>query len=200
MPVALHFGQPDAEAAAVKTLALCDMSGLPKLGLKGTSAADWLAGQSVDVPETVYDTRRLPDDGVCVRLPDDELMLESGITARTVPALSGAFVSAEPGVVRVERQEATFLLTGARAIEVLAQTCGVDFRDVPDDRAILTRVAMVSCTILPESTGDVKRYRLWLEYGYAVGLWDILATIARELGGSVVGARAVYPDSRDAFG
>ena len=41
---------------ALRTLGLCDLSALPRLGVKGPGAEGWLRGQRVEPPAAVYDS------------------------------------------------------------------------------------------------------------------------------------------------
>src|SRR5262249_52696255 len=119
-----------------------------------------------------------------------DFFLEAGVTGSILPAGSS------PGVYRVERQDATFLLTGTRALEVLAQLCSLDFRSAPAGRLALTRAGGVNCGILPEGAGVGSRFRFWVDPSFAVSFWEMLAEIAGELGGQVVGAACLYPELR----
>jgi sarcosine oxidase subunit gamma len=135
----------------------------------------------------VYDTAPLPDAGILARTGTDQFLLESGHANQAVPALATQLGCDEPGVYRVERQDATFLLTGARALDVLAQVCGIDVRHAAPRRLILTRLAGVNGGLLPETRGDLPAFRLWVEPSQAPGLWESLATIVDALGGRIVG-------------
>ena len=196
MPTAAHFGSPQEEAAAVRTLGLCDLSALVKLGVKGPQADAWLAQQGVDVPGDIYETRRLSDGGLAVKIAADEYVLESGPACRTVPELlQKADDAALPaGVYRVEQQTATFLVGGTGALAAMAQTCGVNLAEAVPERLIYSRVAGVSCAILPETLNAIGIYRLWVDYCDAIYLWQTLTQIIGELGGRVVGAACLYPD------
>ncbi len=195
--IAWRYDSAAADDAAVRTLGLCDLSPLAKLGLKGPNASAWLQQQGAPLPESVFDSLRLDDregddGGWIVRLGSDEFFLESGLRGDLLPQLDANLGRGRPGITCVERQEATFLLTGSRALEVLAQTCGINFREVPAKRLVMTRVAGVNCSVLPEGGDDLPRYRLWVDPTYAIALWDSLEQISRELGGQLVGASAIY--------
>lgn len=190
-PAALHFGNPDAERDALATLALCDLSALPKQGYKGPGTADWLNAQGVTLPQGMYDTLPLTDGGIVVRIGSDEFLLESGVTGQTVADLQTKPVSA--GVYDLARADATILIGGTQAKQVMLQTCGVNFAVEPAGRVVYSRVAGVSAAILPQPSEDIDRFRLWVDYSYAPYLWRTLVEIAEELGGRVVGAAAVYP-------
>src|SRR5207302_2101616 len=62
-PIALRLGPADEEEAAVRTLALCDVSALAKLGVKGLAAEAWLREQQIDIPPGIYDTRPMAGGG-----------------------------------------------------------------------------------------------------------------------------------------
>lgn len=187
---AWRYKPDDVERAAMRVLGLCDLSPLPKLGMRGPGAADWLREQGCAAPESIHDTGRLPDGGWIVRMGADELFLESGSACQTVPQLDASLGRGTGEVVRVERQEATFLVTGTRALDLFAQTCAIDFRAAAALRAVLTRVAGISCIVLPELVDDVPRYRIWLDSTYAASLWESLDEICLELGGQRIGAGA----------
>jgi len=193
-PLAVRFDDADTEAKRASELGLCDLSALPKIGVSGNGAPEWLRTHGVDMPETIYDTKRLQDGGWVVRTAQDEYLVESGPPCVTVPALSRELGPGCEGVVRLERQEATLLLTGDRAVEVLAQTCAIDLRSSPKDRLILTRAAGASCGILPWMREEIPVYHIWVDNSYAVYLWETLENIVEELGGRVIGAAAIFPD------
>ena len=193
-PVALRFGEDEAERATLPILGLCDISVLRKLSVKGPGADGWLRDRGIELPAEIYDTSPLPGGGLVVRLGKNEFLLEDGIAGETVASLSGQLAAAPPGVYRVEREDATFLLTGTRALEVLAQVCSIDFRNAPRRRLILTRAAGINCGILPEMLGEVPVFRLWVDCGYAVSLWETLVEITEELDGKVIGAACCFPE------
>ncbi len=195
-PMAVRLQEAGDEQTALNLLALCDVSALQKLGIKGPDAERFVADRGIAVPQAVYESQGLTDGGLIVRLAKDELMLESGISGEVLPQLSSDLTSAEGLVFRVDRQDATFLLTGSRATEVLAQSCSINFRDAAVSQLLLTRVAGVSCGVLPDTIGDRRIFRLWVDYTYAMYLWTTLVQISEDLGGCVVGAGCIFPELR----
>ncbi len=192
--VALRFGEDEVERAALPILGLCDISALRKLGVKGPHAEGWLRERGIALPVAIYDTLPLPGGGMVVRLGTSEFLLGDSIAGERIASLSGQLAAAPPGVFRVEREDATFLLTGTRALEVLAQVCSINFRTAPMHRLVLTRAAGINCGILPESLGEVPVFRFWVDGGYAVSFWETLVEIAEELDGKVIGAACCFPD------
>ncbi len=197
MRVAARVDSDDVERAALATLGLCDATGPIKLGLKGPGSEAWLKGQGLDLPAAIYETRRLADGGLIVRLSTDEFLLESGVENQTVAPLVTS-LGAQHDVWGVEQQDTTFFLVGPRAIDVLAQTCGVNFRQAARQRLVLTRVAGVSCGVLPETINPDEKdpipvFRLWTDPGLALYLWEQLVEIGDDLGGRVIGVRRLFP-------
>lgn len=191
---------PEAdERAALETLALCDLSGQSKLGLKGSEAVSWLTRQNVEPPAAVYATRRLGDAGIVARIGPHEFLLEGDFNGQPLLTLAGRLRSDRPTAGRlelVERQEATFVLVGVQAGGVLSQTCSINFDEVPSSSFVWTRVAAINCGIVRDTFGTVPGFRLWIDCSYAEYAWDTLVEICESLGGRIVGAGALFPSVR----
>lgn len=179
------------DLGTMQSLALCDASRLPKLGIKGPDAARFLSDRGIDVPSAIFASGPLSDGGLVARLGADEFILEGGPSGEVVQDLSLQLEPTGGQVFRVERGDATLLLIGSRANVVLAQTCGINFQDVPQRHLVLTRVAGVSCDVLPESVADQPAFRIWVDCTYALYLWETLVEISEELGGIVVSASCI---------
>lgn len=173
------------------SLGICDVSGLQKLGVKGPDAAAWLHSLGIDVPAKILDSNSLPPGGVIVRLGRDEFFLEDDIANTALPRLMTKADAHRGDMYRVEHDEATFLLVGDRATQVLAQTCAINFREVVPQQVVFTRVAGVSCSVLP-ALADIPTYRFWVDPSYAVYLWKTLVEICESLDGRVIGAGCLY--------
>jgi hypothetical protein len=193
-PIALRCGDENEEAAASRVLALCDASALPKLGVKGPGAEQWLRGQGAQVPAGIYDTCPLVDGGLIARSGSTDFFLEGGTRAGEFSRLSAALATPSPGVYRVVREDATFLLAGDRSTQILAHLCSLDFQTAQPRRLILTRAYGINCGILPDSADDLPCYRFWVGPTFAVSFWELLTEIIEELGGRVVGAACFYPE------
>lgn len=193
--VARRLGATEDEQAQLRTLAICDLSCQPTRFLKGEGAAAWLTAHDVTVPPEIYATSETPDGLRVVRSGADEFLIESK-PGQASPlwrewGLDGT-MSSEFHLF--ERQDAVFYLSGEKAQEVLAQTCGIDWSKAPADVLVMTRLAGVSCSVLPMRTGDVDVFQIRLDPTYAIYLWDELVTICRDLDGTPIGAEALFPD------
>lgn len=186
----------DLQAERLQAVGLCDASLLEKLGVKGPQAAAWLAERGLDVPAPVYASGPMEGEGLIVRLGADEFLLEAGSLDRSLSALRDALPADSPQLLPVVREDATFLLCGARVLDLLAQSCGHDFSKSGSNQLVYTRVAGVSCGILPQQIAGRPVYRLWFDPSFAIYLWELLGEIARELGGGVVAASAILRESR----
>lgn len=182
-------GMPD-------TLAVCDLSALNKYGVKGPDAESWLTDKGLDVPASIFASSQLAAGGVIARLGSDEFFFEDGIDNTLLPSLAKRAAAHRGQLFPVEHQEATFLLIGSRAREVLAQTCGINFDEAPLGDIIFTRVAGVSCGVFPQLVDARLAYRMWIAPNYAVYLWQTLVEICESLGGAVIGADHVFPELR----
>ena len=189
MRVPLHFGDPESERRQLQTLALADVSVLPKVGVKGPGAEAFVSEEGIPVPEDVYDSARLSDGGWIVRVDRDEFFVEEGPEGGTVAALRSVLASDKPGVYRIERQETGLLLCGTQAVDVLRQTCGYPFEVEPgsDTEFVYTRVAAISASVLRHTFAGVPAYRIWCVPSSGRYLWEEVHQICSDLGGTAVG-------------
>jgi len=180
-----------ADAAKLQSVALADLSCLPRCGLKGPGAAAWLQSQAIAIPANPNGWMALPGGGVVARLGRSEFFLEDefqGSTARQVRAALGAGIE---GVYPVIRQDAGIALLGPRSNELLVQTCNVDFESIEAAEAVMTQMVGVSVLVIRRDRGSMRCHRLWCDPTFAPYLWQTLSGIAAELGGGVVGTEGL---------
>ncbi|MEW5979797.1 MAG: hypothetical protein AB1898_28720 [Acidobacteriota bacterium] len=191
MDVPLGFQSLEAERALQKSLALCDLSCLPKLGLKGPGLLAATEAMGIAMPDSLYGCLSQDHGGWIIRVDQQEVLIEDGPDDRLVPSLEERMSAPLPGVYPVRRQEASFLLSGEKSNLVLRETCGVDFSQ-PVQAAVMTRVAGVSAMVLPVKPDGIGGFRFWLDASYAAYLWEALIEIVRDHGGEAIGLAAVY--------
>ncbi len=192
MAVVLRFADPEDENVIKERLALADLSCLPRMGLKGAGVLSWLQRNGLEPPRTLYSVAPVEGRGILARVDTEEVFLEDGLQGQVVSRLEGRLSTGPSDVYRVERQEASFLLSGAGADEVLSQTCGCHFRE-SEGRMVLSRLAGVYCRLLPVALNGIGGYRIWLDPSYSVYLWETLLGIVREGGGDAVGLDCIHP-------
>ena len=192
MTVPLRFKESATETNLKTDLSLCDLSCLPKMSLKGSESLAWMTQAGIPVPERVYEHCSLEDGSLVIRIDRQEVFLEDGPASHRVAEFEGELSSCPLGIHWVRRQDASFSLTGTRSNAVLRETCGVDFSQ-PPDAVVMTRVAGVSCMVLPLQAKGAPAFRFWLDPSYGSYLWEALLEIVRDQGGDAVGLGALYP-------
>ena len=174
------------ESASNRQVAkLTDLSLLEKWGVKGPGAASWLTEKGLEVPPTVYAIRPLPQGGLIVRVGTEEFFIEAAQRDISLAWLRDAMPDAA-NFTPVIREDAAMLITGSGSLDLFAQTCSYRLEQSPKDQMIFTRVAGVSCGILPQSAGESMQYRLWFDPSYATYLGETLLQIVSELSGDAV--------------
>ena len=187
MPTVGYFESVESEAQLVKTLGLCDVSGMSRHDLRGPDAESWLQSQGWEIPVALHESTLIPGKGRIIRLAHDEFLIEGSVLANVEPLLPSPPSEVSLDVFYFERQDATFLLTGSRAIEVFAQTCGVNISKWEPGRVIFSRIAGINASIFPDKIGKVPVY--WISVGPDFGwyLWETMIEIVEELDGHIIG-------------
>jgi sarcosine oxidase subunit gamma len=192
MPIPLSFSLSD-ERERFEHLALCDLSCLTKIGLRGPEALSWIENQGIGVPLLIHDWSPMKGEGLIVRTDRHEVFIEDGPHNQIVPLLAKLVEYEQAKIYWEDRQDASLLLGGALANLVLVETCGFDFNS-GYDRLVKTRLAGVSCSVLPFRLRDVAAFRIWTERSYGAYLWRSLLEIAESHGGGAVGLGCLYPE------
>ncbi|HYJ18407.1 MAG TPA: hypothetical protein VEW72_04475 [Burkholderiales bacterium] len=179
--------------AAAEVLALADLSCLPKTGLKGPLAAQWLATQGVPVPPEANTWTALPGDGVIARLGRSEFFLEDGASGGMAAQARTVLGTGADGVYPVIRQDCGIVLSGQRANELLVQTCNVNFAEVDAAKgtAVMTQMIGVGVLVIRTALRQVPCYRIWCDPTFAQYFWETVSEIAVELGGGVIGTEGL---------
>ena len=190
--LALWFDDPEQERQAAQRLALCDLSSLPRTGYKGNAATNWLREQQVPIPAETFESERLKDGGIVLKVASDEYFLEAGPTGLDLPTPPVA--DFPPECFPVVREDSSIVLCGVRSKDVLQQVCGYDFSTAALDRVVYTRVAGVDAALFPASGFPQPVMKIWSDRSYAISLWNSLVEICADFEGPIVGAQALFTD------
>jgi sarcosine oxidase subunit gamma len=185
MTMALRYADPDEESKWLADLGLADLSALRRVGVKGPAAEAWLDDHGFPAPSAIYGWQRL-DGGLVVRNDTREFLIEDGFGGGRAVELVKELGFGGDGAYRVERQDCSLLITGERALEVFAQTCGVNVGEM-GDAFFKTRIALTSCSVMRDDVAATPAWRLWFDPSYAEYLWTALLEIITELGGGPIG-------------
>jgi len=158
------------------------LSPQPKLGVRGPRAETWLRDQGIEPPSRLFSARRAETGDWILRYGAQEFFIAPDGASTGVASLRAALPSA-PQVYETPREETTLILEGADCHALFAQTCAIDFSTVARGIALFTRIAGVSCAVLPDAACDGPRFIIWVDPSYADYLWETLAEIAADLGG-----------------
>jgi sarcosine oxidase subunit gamma len=169
-----------------------------RVGLKGPRAAEWLGAQGIDVPMSpntwTYAGPRTPHAGgvLVARLGTNEYFLEDDTGAMRLEKLAPDLERPPPGVYPVLREDCEFALAGDAVHEVLAQVCNVNFAALSLDPrpVIMTLMIGVAVLVVPQSTTDGRRYRIWCDPSFGPYLGESLGQVVIDCGGSVTGVSA----------
>ena len=186
--VAAHAG--DDEGARLSAVALADFSHLPKCGLKGPDAMQWLRDHGIEPPAQANCWLPLASGGVVARLGRSEFFIEDGTGGSVVSDIRTALGNGASGVYPVIRQDAGIALTGSRVNDLLLQTCNVNFAALETDARVAVMTQMIGVSVLAIRVADepLPRYRIWCDPTFAPYFWETLDEIAMELGGGVMNA------------
>jgi sarcosine oxidase subunit gamma len=172
-----------------------------RLGLKGPRAAEWLAGQGIELPMTpntcTHSEEAIAADALLVaRLGTAEFFLEDGSAGTALKRISPSLDRNPPGVYPVLREDWAFLLGGDEVHDVLAQVCNVNFAALSLDSRplIMTLMIGVAVLVVPQSVGGGgqggsadRHYRIWCDPTFGPYLGESLRAVVIECGGRYTG-------------
>lgn len=176
-------GAASKDAAEAARLAIVDLSPRARTGVKGPGAANWLAALGLPLP-AVPNSWQPIEGGLIARLGSSEYLIEA--TPAVVEQIMQTPRSA--GVYPVLRQDACLQLSGSALSQLLRQVCNINFAalDLSTFPVVLTSMAGVGVTVLPEMAAGSVSYRVWCDGTFGIYLWQTLSAIAQELGGAAV--------------
>jgi sarcosine oxidase subunit gamma len=161
------------------------------MGLKGSGAADWLARAQIDVPPQANSWSSWETDAggsswsLAARLGSSEFLLEEDGDAGCVRHLMRELGNGRDHVYPVLREDRAIVLGGRGGLDVLAQTCNVDFGAlrINERPVVLTLMIGVTVLVVPQRDGEGVRYRIWCDPSFGRYLWHTLQGIVAEAGG-----------------
>ena len=153
---------------------------LVKRGVKGPGVAAWAQRHDLPLPATRHAVLPVGATGVVARAGEGELILECPPQDALWQRWQEAVAEATKGVYDIPQQSVTLELSGPHAREVLARSCAVNLAAEPVHTVLYTRIAAVSCAVLPRGAGESRTYRLWVDYSLASYLWTTLAELAED--------------------
>jgi len=201
--VAMDFGRSaHEESAAVRSLGLADLSPLPRTGLKGAGAVEWLSGQGLRIGADSNRAYRQEGGALAARLAPSEILVLDGLAGtgtlirRIEQAWQWSPETPRPRIgYPVPRADSHCWLhvSGDKSPAMFAKICGVDLRchRFADGRIAQTSVARLSAIVIRDDLGDVPAFHLLADSASAVYLWRAVDDAMAEFGGMPVGLAAL---------
>ena len=195
------------EASALRRLALCDLSGLPRTGVKGPGVGQWLSDQGFSVPSEPNRSMRQDDGSLLAMLADNEALIlgDVSLASRSVDRLTtivheAASTEGSPPGFLVPRQHshAWFRISGHEMAATFAKICAVDLRTVSfaDLQVAQTSVARLSAIVIRDDLADLPAAHLLADSASAVYLWECLQDAGAEHEMHVIGLDTLRESTR----
>ena len=184
----LIAGQPQAFTSrqTLRAQALFDFSLMPRFGLRGVGAADYLHDRQLKTPEFV-NTAIANDEGRWVaRLGKAEYWVLGATSAQDYPSdiigLAGPSAGCYP--VPCDEGRAWFVLLHPDKAAIMAKLCGVDLRDTgcPLGAVVQTSLARVNAAIIHHTAFGQDLFSVLSDVASASYLWGALDDALEEFG------------------
>lgn len=170
---------------------LREVSARPRFGCKGPAAEVWLHELGLAVPQAPNSWSCERGDVLVARLATSEYLVESlapdHARIREIAASLLDPGRRRSGLVPVLRQDLVFELAGARANDLLLETCDVNFAPLARNAGVdagplvLTSMIGVGVTVIPRRGGDEVTYSIWCDPSFGHYLRSTLTGIADDL-------------------
>lgn len=182
---------------------LCDLSLLPRTGLKGRGAADFLASLIAALPQMPNKALVTRDGSVVARLSNEEFLILGSLDfdPQVVSDIEAATSSAsDKAAYLLPRADShcLFALIGAAAADALAKLCAVDLRvrKFPPGSIAQTSIARVNGIIISSEFGPQPGFFILCDTASSEYLWSSIIAAIDAYGGSAVGLQSVTSTDR----
>ena len=196
--IAMRYPGNISEAENAKSMGIADLSPLPRIGFKGKDTPVWLKQQGVQIPDSANQARGQSDNGLVLRLSEDEHIVLSDLAIGSEQSeVLHQHWQLEPGhmcylVPRAETHS-WFCISGRCSPEMLAKVCGVDLRlhRFADGQIAQTSVARINGIVVRNDLGEIPAFYVLADSASADFLWPCLIDAMDEFSGSPVGLAAL---------
>lgn len=192
--VITHLDDTYLEADNAKKLALCDVSYLPRMGIKKYSYDNEIEKSLRNIPGNV--NCAINNNGcLIVRLGVDELLLLDTVSCQfdlqnTIMKhhYNEGYTGPSYFVPRHETH-CCLVLTGSNASNLLAKLCAVDLRDkaFPNLQVAQTSIARISSIIIKSNLSNYCCFYILVDQAYHQYIWDCITDAMQEFTGSIIG-------------
>ena len=195
--VAKYASAADEDEEA-RQLGLCDLSTMPRTGVTGSGATDWLETLGLSVPDAPNRAVRQADSDVLLRLSDSEYLLLATrlLGSGGLPDGFRAFSDRpDQRVYALPRLDShcCFAITGAFAAELLSLVCPVDLRPhvFADGHVAQTAMIHLSAIVLRHDLQQFPCYLVLVNSVAAEYAHEAILDAMAQFNGTPVGLHAL---------
>jgi len=182
---------------------LCDLSLLPRTGLKGRGAPDLLASLLTHLPQMPNHALTNSDGTVVARLSNEEFLIlgpldfDSHVVREIDTATNSASEKAAYPLPRAD-SHCLFALIGAKAADAMAKLCAVDLRThkFPPGAIAQTSIARGNGIIISHEFGPEPGFFILCDAASTEYLWNSIIDAIDEYGGGAVGLQSITSTDR----
>ena len=195
-----HYGSAPAERLAANTAGLCDLSAMPRIGVTGSGATDWLRARGYRLPAAPNRAFRQAKGDTLVRLSDQEYLW---LGTRMLSDIGSPFPIPdwadlpERRVYVLPRLDSHCCLgvTGNQAPELLSKVCAVDLRPqvFADGTAAQTSLVHTAAIIVRHDLRTQIAYLVLATSLAAQFVFEAILDATAEFNGKPVGLLALQP-------
>lgn len=202
--VVSHYGNNDSiieEHSQAQTLAICDLSTLPRIGFKGAGAPSWVEAQKLNLPAMANTTVLQGSGSLVAKLSDQEILVLSDIFAQSKDVFHLSeqakiyHKNYDKQVYSLPRDDSHCWLavSGTLASEMFSKICGVDLRTHKFSHSHIaqTSVAKTNAVVIRNDLGRTPAFYVLSDISGVEFLWDCLLDAMQEYGGYAVGVSAL---------
>ena len=182
----------------VDALGLCDLSLLPRTGLKGRGAPKFMASLVSDLPQEPNNALFTKDGTIVARLSNEEFLIlgslsfDSQVVADIEATTNSAGDKAAYPLPRAD-SHCLFALVGAAAADAMAKLCAVDLRarKFPPGAIAQTSIARVSGVVISHEFGSQSGFFILCDTASTEYLWRSIIDAIGEYGGGAIGLQSI---------
>ena len=187
------------EANYAENLAICDVSFLPRIGIKNINAYPDVLEPITNIPNNVNSAT---DSNGCLvgKIGPQELLLINSINSSTDlqhNIVEKYFIKSayNNGVYLVPRQDSQvcFIITGKQAPSLFAKICSIDLRKHKFNNLQITQtnIARISSIIIRNDINDILSFYLLVDQAYKAYFWDCINNAMVEYSGKAIGTNSL---------
>ena len=198
----------DDEAAQLASLAMIDLSTLPRTGFKGRQTPQWLTEQGVNIPDKPNQAAKQADGSLVARLSEQEHLILCDISMQGVSSatLADALdshwqIQEDLACYSLPRRDshAWLYLSGEHVRSMLAKVCGIDLSaaEFANGQIAQTSIARINGILIRDDlkAGNneqaITGFHLLCDSSSVIFVWQSLLDAMAEFDGKPVGVAAL---------